>query len=269
MTTKAALEIRSEVVTYDFAIDEAYPFAEFSHCDFLVVCVNTPSTPTGSADLTQVNAAFAQMPPHVPVVLRSTVPPGTTAELARRYEREVLFWPEYMGESSFAVQTMDQLRLRPFQIVGASKSTTSAAWLDLIAETYGPLVRLAQVTSTEAEVVKYMENCYFAVKVTFVNQFRQLCDTLGIDWHSVREGWLLDPRIERDHSDAFRKRPGYDGKCLPKDVAAIIAHATEVGVDLKLLSTVQEINNSLVNRKPPNGQPPNGSIKVLPDRLQT
>ncbi len=190
------------------------------------------------------------MPPHIPVVLRSTVPPGTTAELSRRHERAVIFWPEYVGESSFVIQPMDQLQNRPFQIIGASKSAISAAWLDLIAETYGPLVRLSQMDSTEAEIVKYMENCYFAVKVTFVNEFRRLCDSLGADWHSVREGWLLDPRIERDHSDAFRGQPGYDGKCLPKDVAAIIAHGTEVGIDLKLLSTVQDLNETFTNRIP-------------------
>jgi nucleotide sugar dehydrogenase len=246
--TRSALEMRSEVVTYDIAHDNEYPSAAFAACDFLVVCVDTPSTPVGAADLSQVHVAFAQMPRGVPAVLRSTVPPGTTLALTAKYGREVIFWPEYVGETRFVVQTMDQLDKDPFQVFGAYRSPTSSAWIDLVAETYGPLVRLYQLEPTEAEIVKYMENCYFAVKTTFVNEFRNLCDSLGADWHSVREGWLLDPRIERDHSDAFKRSPGYGGRCLPKDVAAVIHRAEEVGGEMPLLTAVQAINNSVTGR---------------------
>ena len=162
--TKEALEYRSRVVTYDITDGTDYPREDFEECEFLVVCVNTPSSPTGAADLSQVHAAFDEMPPGIPVVLRSTVPPGTTQELAKRYGRELIFWPEYVGETRFVVQTMDQLDKAPFQIFGAEKTAALSVWIDLIAEGYGPLVKIYQVPPTEAEVVKYMENCYFAVK---------------------------------------------------------------------------------------------------------
>lgn len=249
--TRDALSFRSHVVTYDIARDLEYPDADFAACDFLVVCVNTPPSPDGAADLSQVHAAFDRMPPGIPAVLRSTVPPGTTALLAEKYQREVIFWPEYVGETRFVVQTMDQLNKAPFVIFGATASPTLSSWVDLVAECFGPLVKIYQVPSLEAEIVKYMENSFFAVKTTFVNEFRSLCDSLGADWQSVREGWLLDPRVERDHSDAFRTAPGFGGRCLPKDVAAILVRAAESGASMPLLNAVKEINGGRVRPAQP------------------
>ncbi|MFM8530012.1 MAG: hypothetical protein ACKOD2_10130 [Ilumatobacteraceae bacterium] len=240
--TRDALTRGAHVVAYDVVEGTRYPESEFAKCDYLIVCVNTPSLPGGGADLSPVRAAFEQMPPEVPVVLRSTVPPGTTDLLARHYRRPVIFWPEYIGETNFVVQTMDQLHTAPFQVVGAERSPAFSRWLDLIAEIYGPLVRFYRVTPVEAEIIKYMENCFFAVKTTFVNEFRSLCDAFDADWQAVREGWLLDPRVERDHSDAFRSAPGYGGKCLPKDVAALLDRAGEIGAPRPLLDAVRTIN---------------------------
>lgn len=241
--TRDALQLRSRVVTYDIAHDGEYPHLELAGCDFIVICVNTPSLPTGPADLSQVHAALQALPDKIPVILRSTVPPGTTIDLAKKYRREIVFWPEYVGETRFSVATWERLDQQPFQIFGAHRTAAFSAWLDLVAETFGPLVRLHQLQPTEAETVKYMENCYFAVKTTFVNEFRRLCDSLGLDWQSVREGWLLDPRVDRDHSDAFTMAPGYGGRCLPKDVRAILARADEVGASMPLLHAVSSIND--------------------------
>jgi UDPglucose 6-dehydrogenase len=90
-----------------------------------------------------------------------------------------------------------------------------------------------------------MENAYFAVKVTFVNEFRSICQTFGVDWQTVREGWLLDHRVERDHSAAFADAPGFSGKCLPKDLTAITRAATDAGYDPALLAEVIHINQHL------------------------
>ncbi|MFE1391020.1 Rossmann-fold NAD(P)-binding domain-containing protein [Streptomyces albogriseolus] len=239
-----------DLVTYDVISARPYPGAELAKCDFVVVCVNTPALACGTVDLSQVEGAFEPLPSRVPVILRSTVPPGTTDALAKRYGREVIFWPEYVGETRFATPTWRVLAEdQPFQLVGAWKSSVTTCWLDLMAETFGPLVRLHRVDPAEAELAKYMENSWFAVKVTFVNEFRRLAEGLGLDWQSVREGWLLDPRVERDHSDAFASEPGYSGKCLPKDVAGIIGHAAANGIDLPLLTSVKAINDAIHNRR--------------------
>jgi nucleotide sugar dehydrogenase len=249
--TADVLAHAAEVVTYDSTNSTPYPVAQVAACDFAVVCVNTPPLPSGGTDLQQVHQAIAALPGHIPVVLRSTVPPGTSDSLADEYDRELIFWPEYVGETRFAAQTWERFRAtNPFQVFGARTSTTTTTWLDLVAEAYGPLVRLVRLAPSEAELVKYMENSWFAVKVTFVNEFRRVAEALGLEWRAVREGWLLDPRIERDHSDAFASNPGYGGKCLPKDVAGILSATADLGIAMPLLSCVERINaeNTLPNR---------------------
>jgi UDPglucose 6-dehydrogenase len=90
--------------------------------------------------------------------------------------------------------------------------------------------------------VKYMENSFLATKVAFVNEFYEICRSFGADWHAVREGWLLDPRIGRSHSAVFTANRGFDGKCLPKDVNAIVRAASEVGYRPALLAEVLASN---------------------------
>jgi len=116
------------------------------------------------------------------------------------------------------------------------------AWLEYLSEVVGPETRIFRTGHLEAELIKYMENSYFALKVTFVNEFRRVSEALGADWHDVREGWLLDPRVERDHTAAFQFSPGYSGKCLPKDVSAIIAAVRSAGFEMPLMEAVHLIN---------------------------
>ena len=68
---------------------------------------------------------------------------------------------------------------------------------------------------------------------------------MGADWHTVREGWLLDPRVGRSHTAVFEGQRGYDGKCLPKDVQAIIAAAISAGLEPKLLEAVRDTNDHI------------------------
>lgn len=245
--TADILAATSTLVTYDRASGDAYPAEDLEQCAFVVVCVNTPSLDDGTVDLTQVEDAFDVLPVSVPVVLRSTVPPGTSAVLSAKYSRVVIFWPEYVGETTFAIPTWPRLsQEEPFQLFGAEQSALTSAWLDHVAVTFGPMVRIHRVAPAAAELAKYMENSWFAVKVTFVNEFRRLAEGLGLEWLSVRESWLLDPRVDRDHSEAFAGRPGYGGRCLPKDVAGILAAARAQGIELPMMASVQLINSGLV-----------------------
>ena len=106
----------------------------------------------------------------------------------------------------------------------------------------GPSKIYFQCAAREAEVIKYMENTYFATKVTFVNEFCEICRVFGADWHTVREGWLLDPRVEPMHTAVFPADRGYAGKCLPKDTDAIIHAAPQAGYRPQLLAEVVRSN---------------------------
>jgi nucleotide sugar dehydrogenase len=237
----AQLGTANEIVSFDLALDAVYPTDELASCAFVMICVDTPAHPDGSVDVSKVESAIAQLPA-VNVVIRSTVPPGTTARIAATKDSNLCFWPEYVGETSFVGSSWDRFSAaEPFAIIGGEPDARREI-VDLLVPLLGPDVRIFQCRSEEAELVKYMENSYLASKVIFVNEFRELSDNLGLDWNTVREGWLLDPRIERDHTAAFVGQRGFAGKCLPKDVAGILNFAESRGIDLTMLAAVQESN---------------------------
>ena len=248
----------NEIVSYDLRDQGAYPSDELSECAFVMICVDTPAAMDGSVDTSKVEAAVAQVPSSN-ILIRSTVPPGTTARIAETKGGNVCFWPEYVGESSFIGSSWDRFAsTHPFAIIGGGKDARRVL-VDLIVPLLGPEVRIFQCASEEAELIKYMENSYLASKVIFVNEFRDLSDELGLDWNTVREGWLLDSRIERDHTAAFAAQRGYSGKCLPKDVSGILRFAESKGIDLTMLAAVQESNRLLQRVREGDGTRQSGS----------
>lgn len=233
-----------EIVTYDKNKDFEYPSEELSTCDFVMICVNTPPNPDGSVYINNVEDAIRDVP-NDKILLRSTVPPGTTTYLAKKYSKNVCFSPEYVGESNFlSVNWNGFENSKPFFIIGGP-TDSATYYINKMEIILGPSTKIMQMQAEEAELVKYMENSYFAMKVSFVNEFRQLAEKINLNWNSVREGWLLDPRVERDHTSAFKDAPGYSGKCLPKDVSGIIQFAKSKGFDMKVMQAIQDYNNSL------------------------
>jgi nucleotide sugar dehydrogenase len=240
-----------EVTGWDRDGGDAYPGEGLARCDFGVVCVGTPARADGAADVSAVEEAVERLP--VPrVLLRSTVPPGTTDALVERSGKRICFWPEYVSESSYHNPYFpERVEDVPFVILGGEPGDRQ--WfVDRLIEVLGPTKRYFQCTAREAEVVKYAENAYFATKITFANELRRVCDAVGADWHTVREGWLLDPRVEPMHTAAFATEPGFSGRCLPKDLDAIVAASRAAGYDPSLLAEVAETNRRL---REPHAQP--------------
>ena len=210
-----------------------------------MICVDTPSNPDGSVYISNVEDAISAVP-NQKILLRSTVPPGTTNLLNKKYNDKIIcFSPEYVGESCFLSSSWDCFdKNRSFMIIGG-EFEHRLLFLDDLELIFGPNMQIVQMSSPEAEMVKYMANSYFAMKIGFVNEFRILSEKLRLNWHQIREGWLLDPRIERDHTSAFKTKPGYGGKCLPKDTKGIISFAESNNCPLKILSTVNSVNEKL------------------------
>lgn len=230
-----------ETVTYDIADGLPYPETELGACAFVVVSVGTPSGPDGAADVSDVIDAVKRIPCER-VLLRSTVPPGTTDELVAATGKAICMSPEYVGETTFAGNSWDQWgHDQSFQIIGGEPEARQ--WfLATITAIEGPEIRFFECSAMEAEIIKYMENCYLATKVTFVNEFYELCQRSGANWFAVREGWLLDPRVERDHTAVFPDDRGYSGRCLPKDVDAFLDFGHTLGLPMPLMSAVRVAN---------------------------
>lgn len=243
--TKRLLETEGHhVVGYDMASGEDYPTRDAADADFALICVDTPSSDSGAADIGNVRAAVTQVPPGPHVVVRSTVPPGTCAHLEQELGRGISHWPEYVGETRFVVQ--DWPGAGPsgtFVVLGLGAGPEARVFAEVLSHLYGPQAPMHLLSTTESETVKYMENTFFAVKVSFVNEWRRITEALGGDWYRVREAWLADPRVSRDHSQAFSLAPGFSGKCLPKDLTAVIAFGGALGVKIPLIEGTLESND--------------------------
>jgi UDP-glucose 6-dehydrogenase len=153
------------------------------------------------------------------------------------------YWPEYIGESRYYNPYFPSgIAEVPFVILGGVPG--ECRWfIDRLLPILGPTKRYFQCDATEAELIKYAENAYFATKISFVNEYRRIAEAFGADWHTVREGWLLDPRVEPMHTAAFLNEPGFSGKCLPKDLIAIVTAAADEGYHASLLREVVACND--------------------------
>jgi UDPglucose 6-dehydrogenase len=226
------------LVTYDVTDNDPYPEAEIAGCDFAVIAVGTPAAADGSADLTYLHEAFKRLPASLPVLIRSTVPPGTTAALqALHGDTPVCCAPEFMHERPGGAwrETTDV----PYLILGGTPAAAAFFRLRLAAVFPGVI---HECSATEAELVKYTANLYWAARVTFVNEMARICEAAGADWENVRSAWLEDPRVSPEYTGYADFLPGFGGRCWPKDLRALIAAARELDYHPYFLEAVQETN---------------------------
>ncbi len=222
---------------YDPALG-ALDKAGVNRCDFAFVCVPTPTKGWGECDTSIVEEAVGWIESPI-IVIRSTVPPGTTDRLRQSTGKHIVFQPEYVGET-VAHPLLDH-QAQGFSILGGPMADASLV-ADLYKRYYHASHRFYFTDSTTAELAKYMENAFYAVKVTFCNEFYDIARTLGVDYNELRECWLADPRISRDHTFVYPDNRGFSGKCLPKDTAAIINSATSRDMECHLLKATMRAN---------------------------
>jgi UDPglucose 6-dehydrogenase len=180
------------------------------------------------------------------VIVKSTVPPGTTARLGAEYGLKTAFNPEFLTEAN----AIADFRHQPLIVVGSDdKRTDDEVWklyYSYVTQT-GYMPNMKRCSSMEAEMFKYLANCFLATKVIFANEIKRLCDTVGIEYNNVADIAKLDRRLGATHW----KVPGPDGKlgyggsCFPKDTNALIQYAERVGVSLWLLTETTYINEEV------------------------
>lgn len=218
---------------------------EVNSCDLAIVSVPTPMKEDGSCDISIVDEVVGWI--ETPLILiKSTIPPGTTDELKKKYNKRICFSPEYMGEGKYYVSPWkypDPLNpiSHSFQIIGGDKKDADEI-VEILVEKLGPEKFYYIIESVEAEIIKYMENSWGATKVSFCQEFYDLCQVFGVSYPKVREGFLLDSRVERMHTAVFPKKRKWGGKCWPKDLMAIIRAAEKKGYSMDLLKQVVKNN---------------------------
>jgi UDPglucose 6-dehydrogenase len=202
----------------------------------LFVCVDTPPTRSGDADLSRVRSVVDDLPAdseHV-LVMKSTVPAGTGQSIRRdRPGLAYVSCPEFLKEGSAVEDFLHPDRV----VIGADPGDEAAG--DAVAGLYEPLGEIVRTDVASAEMIKLASNAFLATKISFVNEIANVCEEVGADVAEVARGMGLDQRI----GPAFlRAGIGYGGSCFPKDVSALKMLAGNSGYHFQLLGAVIEVN---------------------------
>lgn len=214
---------------------------EINSCDIGFICVPTPQAADGSCDTHIVEEVLQWLETPV-IVIRSTVPVGFTdkANFNKPPHIHVVFQPEYYGET--VAHPFANPHNRSWITLGGDDEGCRIA-AKAYKEVFTSELIINIVDAKTAELAKYMENAFYATKVTFCNQFYELAEKLNVSYDKLRETWLLDPRISRDHTFVYDDNRGYGGSCLPKDMAAIIHIGEQKEIDVDFLKAIRESNN--------------------------
>ncbi|MDP3948080.1 MAG: hypothetical protein Q8P87_00020 [bacterium] len=219
-----------------------------SGSEFIFICLPTPMKANESGiDLSIIEDSIAEITNFTNgtdkiIVIKSTVVPGTTAELGKKYPKtNFAFNPEFLTEANYLEDFVNADR----NVVGANNDLTSRRVVALYRQRF-PHTKIFQTDTTTAEMVKYMANAFLATKVIFANEMFALCQALGIKYEEVKSMVVADHRIFDSHLDVTTAK-GFGGKCFPKDIVALIGRAKQLDIEPKLLETVWSINKKIRN----------------------
>ena len=241
----------AEVRVYDVDPNKSTHTLEetVNESDFVFLSVPTPSNRDGSINIKILDDALNNINEvskcRNVILVRSTVTPGTTQKLQMKYiDLNLLFNPEYLTERSAKFDFINQSRF----IIGSGEATISKMYsenlADLFRDRFGESASILETNYETAEMIKYMNNCFFVTKVSFMNEMYKVAEKSNVDWKQAVSGFVTDGRIGHTHLDV----PGPDGKfgfggsCFPKDIRAMIKHADGIGVDVNVLKAAWKTN---------------------------
>ena len=215
------------------------------HSDYIFLSVPTPSNVNGSINLSILDEVVEEISAKgtkedCVVLIRSTVVPGTTRTFAEKYTNlTFVFNPEFLTERSAKFDFINQAR---FILGGEPEHTGKVA--DLFRIRFGSSTPTIETNFETAEFIKYMNNCYFATKVSFMNEMRLIADSSGVDWQTAVDGFVRDGRIGHSHLQVPGPdgRYGFGGSCFPKDIQAMMTYARQLGIEANVLSGAWETN---------------------------
>ena len=225
--------------------------------DVSFVCVGTPSNPNGSLNLSyvkkvceEIGAALATKNGYHVVVARSTMLPGSTEEIViPALERSsgkkagqdfgVCFNPEFLREGSSIKDFYDP----PFTIIGATDEKAATAVSELYSMLDAPLMT---VSLKVAEMVKYANNAFHALKVSFANEIGNVCKQQDIDSHQVMNIFCEDKKL---NLSPYYLKPGFafGGSCLPKDLRALLYHCRHFDMQLPVMEAILPSNRKQID----------------------
>ena len=247
---KTVFEKYYDIETYDLdkdkcTVDYLEDMVELTNVIF--VCVPTPMKKDGSCDISIVEAVVKDINDMVVsrnvsdriVAIKSTVPPGTTNDLNKKCKNiSVIFNPEFLTEANFIDDFRNQNRI----VIGGQRPASTK--LRQIYSLVFPNIPIIKTGSKTAEMVKYITNTFLAVKVSFANEMKEICDKLNIDYDKVVEYATYDERLGKSHwaVPGPDGHYGFGGSCFPKDINALIKVAEKWDIPSNIISAAWKTN---------------------------
>jgi UDPglucose 6-dehydrogenase len=215
--------------------------------DFAYIAVPTPQNEiTGECNTSIVEDILGKLPNGFNVIIKSTVVPGTTEKFHNNYPNlKIGYSPEFLVERRHLKDFGNQDLL----VCGTHHKQLAATVFKHHREA-GVMKKnqFFTVTPTQAELIKYTKNTFYAMKVIFANQMYDICESLGEDWSVIREIITTEQEqpIGPSHLEPlFGLNRGYGGKCLPKDTAALTHLAKSLGVKYSIMDSIRLDNEVL------------------------
>lgn len=235
---KAVAAFFGDVKIYD-KFKPVDPWEEVIKRDLIFVCVPTPyQNGFDRSALDDVFTKISESGEKPMVVIKSTCIPGTTDYFQKQYpDLKILFNPEFLTQNT----ALEDFKNPDKQLVGYTAQSRAVAQSVLDILPGAPYKTTMPAAS--AELVKYAINSYYATKVVFGNMLYDLAEALGVDYNEVKEAFVADKRITDSHFEVLHGGyRGFGGKCLPKDLLALLELGKKSGVDVGLLEKVDEMN---------------------------
>lgn len=239
-----------DVHTYDLDESKSNDSKEnVIHQQYLFLCLPTPMNKNGSCnvdiiekELEHIDLIADNQETVKTIIIKSTVPPGTTEKWNEKYESlDIIFNPEFLTEANAVSDYENQDRI----ILGGVRPATTE--LKTIFSKVFPKAHIIKTDSTHAEMVKYLTNTFLATKVSFANEIYQLCQVVGTDYDKVIEYATLDDRLGKSHWNV----PGHDGDfgfgghCFPKDLSALLHLSNKFGTINNVLQSTKDTNDEI------------------------
>jgi UDPglucose 6-dehydrogenase len=240
-TIAFAFSPTSEVKVYDVnPLKTTHTLKEVMEQEFIFICLPTPMSTDGSQDLSFIENFFESVSPKEETIfiIKSTVLPGTTNQLIEKYGYNIIFSPEFLTERTAKLDMLTQARI----IFGGDEKLTKK--VEVLFNDRFMNRHIIHMDSKTAEFVKYMNNTFFATKVSLMNEYYRLATNIGIDWDKALYGFASDGRIGDSHLHV----PGPDGKlgfggtCFPKDINALITMSNDAGCSMNILESAWKTN---------------------------
>lgn len=238
--------VAKNIASYNLQFTKDYRKA-ISLSEIIFICVGTPSSKNGKADLSYVYSAAKSVAENLKkpaiVVIKSTVPPGVNLKIERWMKKftkisfDLASVPEFLREGKAVTDTLNPHRV----VIGSEKKEVIEKLLKLHEKISGERLVCDPVT---AQMIKYASNAFLPTKLTFANAISILCDKFGADTKKVMEGMGMDKRIGSGH---LQTGIGYGGSCFPKDIAALIYLAKVSGYNFEMLKAVTQTNKYMID----------------------